>query len=82
MAADGGAVLLLAKPLGAPRHLLKPLTSSNGWQSVLVEVVRQALIPGRNFVPTFDAPAQDRRPNGVALITGMLPGVFFTRADG
>ncbi len=81
-AADGGALLLLAKPLGAPRHLLKPLTSRNGWQSVLVEIVRQALIPGHhNFVPTFGAPAQDRRPNGVALITGMQPGDVFSGAS-
>lgn len=81
-AADGGAVLLLAKPLGGHRHLLKPLTSRDGWQSVLVEIVRQALIPGHhNFAPTFDAPGQDRRPNGVALITGMRPGDVFSGAS-
>lgn len=78
MTADGGAVFILAKPLGALRQMLKPLASKSGWQSVLVEVVRLSSVPGRhNFLPAFSAPGQDRRPNGVALITGMQPGDVF-----
>ncbi|CDO06898.1 ATP-binding protein [Mycolicibacterium cosmeticum] len=76
-------LVVVAEPLNAPDDMLVSLAESSQWQESVLHLVRSVVGPHqRTYAPALaEATGFARRPDGVALTTGMYDGQRFAGKD-